>query len=77
METKKTETVNTEGWTWFLNTPKWHYLRNGQSLCGRWMTFGHPDLEQGNNLSTDNCITCRNKILKELGEPIPAKNKKN
>jgi len=56
---------NKEGWTWLINSTKWHYFRNGKSLCGKWMTFGNPDLEQGNNNSPDNCKSCRNKLLKE------------
>lgn len=53
-----------EGWKWLANAPKWHYFREGRSLCGRWMTFGN-EFELGNDNSADNCPTCRKKLLKE------------
>lgn len=60
----KTE-LNAEGWTWLIGTAKWHYLRNGKSLCGKWGVVGKPTLEQGNNNSPDNCNMCRKKLLQE------------
>lgn len=52
------------GWFWLHNAPKWHYfLANGNSLCGRWMTFGRA-FEQGNDGSPDNCAACRKKLEK-------------
>ncbi len=56
-----------EGWTYLINTPKWHYLVDGKSLCGRWANFGKPELEQGNDGSPDNCKACR-KALKKRQE---------
>ena len=53
-----------EGWTWLFNARKWHYFRDGQSLCKKWGLLGSRDLEQGNDNSPDNCATCR-KILKK------------
>jgi hypothetical protein len=57
-----------EGWTWLHNATKWHYFRNGQSLCGRYMLFVHPEegYEQGGDDSADNCAACKRKRLKEL-----------
>ncbi|MFA5559935.1 MAG: hypothetical protein WDA59_10885 [Methanofastidiosum sp.] len=55
-----------EGWTWLSNSPKWHYFRNGQSLCGKWGLLGNHELEQGKNNSPDNCAICRKKLEKEI-----------
>jgi precorrin-2 methylase len=55
-----------EGWTWLINSKKWHYFRNGISLCGKFMNLGNPNLEQGNNESSDNCAACKKMILKEI-----------
>jgi hypothetical protein len=55
----------TEGWTYLINSPKWHYFRHGLSLCGRWAHFGS-DYEQGNDTSPDNCIACRKKLAREV-----------
>lgn len=54
-----------EGWTWIVGAAKWHYMRNGRSLCGKWMLLGKPELEQGNDSSPDNCVACRRKLEKE------------
>jgi len=61
------ETLQSEGWNWIYNSPKWHYFVDGVSLCKRWMLFSIPkNLEQGNNNSPDNCKTCRKALLKRL-----------
>ncbi len=61
----KLDKVN-EGWTWLLNSKKWHYFgSDGRSLCGRWMNLGNPKLEQGNDNSPDNCKACRKALLKK------------
>ena len=54
-----------EGWTWVHGTPKWHYFRDGRSLCKRWMLLAKPELEIGNDESFDNCRDCRNRLKKE------------
>lgn len=54
----------TEGWTWLWNSRKWHYFVDGKSLCKRWMVFGSPELEQGNDDSKDNCKKCRSELKK-------------
>jgi len=57
----------TEGWNWIFNARKWHYFRDGRSLCGRWMTLTMPnDLETGNLNSPDNCKACVRKRKKEI-----------
>jgi len=57
---------NKEGWTWLINSRKWHYFVNGRSLCGKFMLFSIPKLEQGNNNSPDNCMACRKKLEKTM-----------
>jgi len=57
--------MNKEGWTWFVNSIKWHYLRDGRSLCKKWLNVGNPQLEQGNDDSIDNCAACCKRIEKE------------
>ena len=55
-----------EGWGWLHNSTKWHYFREGRSLCGKWMMLGSgDDLETGNYNSPDNCKGCKNKLAKE------------
>ena len=50
-----------EGWEYKYKSPKWHYFKNGQSICGKWMYLGD-DLEKGNNNSPDNCKSCIKKL---------------
>ena len=54
----------TEGWKYLFNSPKWHYFRNGRSLCRKWMNFGK-DFE-GDKPSPDNCKGCLHVREKEL-----------
>lgn len=56
-----------EGWTWLINARKWHYFRNGRSLCGQQMILKHPaeGYELDNPNSPDNCPRCRAKLVKE------------
>jgi hypothetical protein len=54
-----------EGWTFLWNSPKWHYFREGRSLCGRFLLLGKPELGGGNEQSPDNCKGCLRKIQKE------------
>lgn len=63
----------TEGWTWIIGSPKWHYVRNFRSLCGRWLLLVMPeDIEQGNDTSKDNCMGCRRKLEKERAKNVVA-----
>ena len=55
----------TEGWTWIIGSPKWHYIRENMSLCNKWLMPGKPELEQGKNDSPDNCKACRRILEKE------------
>ena len=39
-----------EGWTWLINSKKWHYFVNNASLCKKWLLpFGGGVFEKGNN----------------------------
>lgn len=55
-----------EGWSWLFNSRKWHYFRNGVSLCGKFMILGLGEFEQGDDTSPDNCKMCSRKRLKEI-----------
>jgi len=61
---ERVESTPTEGWKWIVNAPKWHYFRDGRSLCGKWMCLGK-SFEQGNDDSPDNCVACRKKLSAE------------
>jgi len=54
-----------EGWTWLINSKKWHYFREGRSLCRQFLLLSSNDLETGNNDSADNCAACKKKIKAE------------
>jgi len=56
-----------EGWTWLYNSKKWHYFKDGMSLCGKFMLLKSDKLEQGNDDSLDNCAICK-KTLKKQNE---------
>lgn len=51
-------TERPEGWGAMLGVHKWHYFRDGRSLCGRWLRRDDSGLEQGNDHSPDNCREC-------------------
>lgn len=53
-----------EGWTYLTNSRKWHYFIDGRSLCGKFLLLVIPELEQGNDNSPDNCMTCRRELEK-------------
>jgi hypothetical protein len=72
----QTTTKPTEGWTWLIGSPRWHYMRENRSLCGKWACFGKPTLEQGNDASPDNCAACRKKLAKEKGLPVQKPSRK-
>jgi hypothetical protein len=55
-----------EGWAFLWNSKKWHYFRDGRSLCGRWMCFSYDVDEKEKIDSPDNCAACKRKRLKEL-----------
>jgi hypothetical protein len=59
-----------EGWKWLINSTKWHYFRNGTSLCGKWMNLGE-DFEQGNDESSSNCKACKTALRKEKLNQLP------
>lgn len=53
-----------QGWGHPLNSRKFHYFRNCQSLCNRWMFFGR-DLDDDKNELADECQECRKRLNKE------------
>jgi len=59
-----------EGWTWLANSSRWHYFRDGRSLCGKFMLFADPDegYESGQDESPDNCAACKRKVLREKAQ---------
>ena len=62
-----TDTQATEGWTWLYNSRKWHYFRDGNSLCRKWSLLRHPsDRYSGDTDSPDNCAECARRRAKEL-----------
>ena len=54
-----------EGWTWLINSKKWHYFVNGRSLCGKFGLIGRPELKQGDDDNPDNCAACRKKLKRK------------
>lgn len=58
----------TEGWKWIIESRKWHYFRNGRSLCGRWATLSNAGFETGNDDSPDNCAECKRKIMAQAAK---------
>ena len=58
--------INKEGWTFLFNSPKWHYFREGRSLCGRFLLLGSPELEKGNDDSVSNYVGCKRKLEREV-----------
>jgi len=69
--------MSTEGWTWIIGSRKWHYFREGKSLCGKWGLLTEPHFEAGNDASPDNCAACRRvRVLEKAGsEQLPPKEK--
>jgi hypothetical protein len=54
-----------EGWTWLLNSRKWHYVTSvdNKSLCGRFMLLKLPDQLEAHTTSPDNCAECVRRLL--------------
>lgn len=58
-----------EGWTWMHNSRKWHYFRDGKSLCRNWMLLRNPSEGfSGDMDSSDNCADCARRRAKELSK---------
>ncbi len=55
---------NIEGWTWLVNSKKWHYFSEQRSLCRKFALLRHPSegYEHGADDSPDNCAACRKKL---------------
>lgn len=62
--------MNKEGWTYLINSTKWHYFVDNRSLCGRWALWGNDELELGKDDSPDNCKACMSKLAKRKGQKI-------
>jgi len=60
---------NMEGWYRPSNSRKWHYFKEGMSLCGKWalLRWKSVGYEYGNDNSPDNCASCRRRLLKLRG----------
>jgi hypothetical protein len=54
----------TEGWTWLINSRKWHYFVEKRSLCKKWTILGNPELEPSNKDDDKNSINCKPCIKK-------------
>jgi hypothetical protein len=61
-----------EGWVWFLNSKKAHYVKEHRALCGRWLYLGN-SYEQGKDDSPDNCAECKRRLLKIRGKQVKIK----
>jgi len=57
-----------EGWKPLMNSRKWHYFRNGRSLCRKWMCLGDGELDPRTIKSPDNCSECYRIREKELSD---------
>jgi len=54
-----------EGWYKFSNAAKWHYMRAGRSLCGKWGMLARMDPgstepfdESSTKPGPDDCVSC-------------------
>ena len=60
---------HSEGWTFIIGTPKYHYMRvqNGRlaSLCRKWMVLGTPGDMNPEGSNRKDCVGCRRKLEKE------------
>jgi hypothetical protein len=69
--TKKEELMDEklrEGWTWLTNSNKWHYFRDGRSLCGKFGLFPtmNGDFEDGSGVDDEvKCSGCKAKLVRE------------
>jgi len=63
-----------EGWTYLLNSPKWHYFRDGRSLCRKFLLLGKPEFDGDEPNSPDNCAKCQTLRNKErFGKALDTK----
>lgn len=58
---------NKEGWGLPSNSRKFHYFREAQSICGRWMFFGQ-ELDDDKTELANECQSCRKKLNKEINK---------
>lgn len=57
-----------EGWSRPADARKWHYFRDGRSLCGRWGMRRSRHLEPDDEPSADDCAACRRTLDAEKGK---------
>ena len=55
-----------EGWKPLMNSQKWHYFREGRSLCRKWMCLGDGELDPRTMKSPDNCAECYRRRMAEI-----------
>lgn len=63
MEQAGKEVPQKEGWTWLINSTKWHYFVNSKSLCGKWMILADGDLVERDLRHTDLCRRCKRSFI--------------
>ena len=56
-----------EGWGQAFRGVRWHYVRDGVTLCGKGNVNANASLVKGNDGSPDNCLKCRQLRAKEVG----------
>jgi len=54
--------MSMEGWGKIGASRKWHYFKDGRSLCRSFGCFAITHLELGNDNSEDNCAACKRKL---------------
>jgi hypothetical protein len=51
----------------FSSKSKFHYFRDGRSLCGKWGDlFGLMELDDKNHNHSENCAQCKKRKLAEI-----------
>lgn len=54
-----------EGWNAVYNSKKFHYFKEGRSLCKKYGLLGYEGLQADNGKpSIDDCKACSNKLRK-------------
>lgn len=57
-----------EGWVTLSNSPKFHYVVEGKSLCNRWMYLGSDFSADDGVENKDDCKACRKAFLKRQSQ---------
>ena len=61
-----------EGWGQAFRGVRWHFVRDGKTLCGKSNVNYNADLHEGNDTSPDNCVKCRRMRASELKGKVSA-----